>query len=140
MPEKIDSCVVVLDSTTRVVAKSISYVELANFAHVLSDIDEISEAYSGMPVIIFEALLMTKASIATLRDLKYRYNLEFILIYSSDDIGNIATSVCQLKKCDYRVIDVNLIYSVIMKDDIVFEAYKTVEHSLFSFQDIAENL
>lgn len=140
MQDKIDSCAIVLDSTTRVLAKSISYIELANFAHVLSDVDEINEAYNGMPIIIFESLLMTKVSIATLRDLRYRFNIDFILIYSNDEIGSIATSVCKLKKCDYRVIDVNLIYSVIMNDDVVFEAYKNVEHSIFSFRDIADDL
>ena len=140
MTDKMESCVVILDNVTRTLAKSISYFELSNYAYVLNDIDELNEIHKDMNVIIFESLLLTKASIPMLRDLRYRLGVNLILLYSDDELGHLGGSVCITKKCDYCVIDVNLIYSVIMHDDIVFEAYKNVGNALMSFPKFAASI
>lgn len=134
------SCIILLDSSTRTLAKSISYTELSNIAYIVTDITEINNAYANMTVVLFESLIFSQTSIGVLRELKHLLNLKYILLYSNDDIVTLVSDICVLKKCDYRIIDHNLIYSVTMNDDIVFESYKHFGKPIFEFSQIANQV
>lgn len=141
MSDTYGSCVIVLDNATRNIAKSVSYLELSNYYHIVNDIEELGEQYKGMKVIIFESTILTKAVIPVLRELRYKYDFQFILMYSCDDIYTIANDICyQVRKCDYRIIDINLIYSVIVGDEVIFESYSKIDNSLFSFDTIVQSM
>lgn len=134
MIKRMDNCVVILDRDTKTLVENVAYMDLSNNATILTDINELNGSFTKMPVVLFESILLSTATLTMLRELKYKYEFNFILLYNDDNIAKIASSVCTLYKCDYSNIDINLIYSVVMKDSIVYENYSKVVKHIDAFQ------
>ncbi len=136
MIKRMDDCVVILDRDTKALVENVAYIDLSNNTTILTDINELNGSFAKMPVVLFESILLSSATLPVLRELKYKYEFNFILLYNNKDMAQIAESLCTLYECDYSNIDINLIYSVVMKDTIVFENYIKVVHTIDSFRHV----
>lgn len=140
MNDKLENCIVIIDSNTKSQVDSIAYIELSNNAIILNDINEITEVYTDYCVVLFEPIILTGVTLPYIRELKNKYNIRFILIGSDKELVSILESVCEIELCNYKNIDINLIYSVIMKDMVILEYYKDTSEILNNYSCIEEKL
>lgn len=140
MNSKLENCIVVIDRDTKAQVDSISYIEISNNAIILNDINEIAEIYSDYCVVLFEPIILSGVTLPYLRELKYKYNIRFILVGSDKNLLSILESVCEIEFCNYKNIDINLIYAVVMKDMAILEYYTNTSEILSNYSSIQERL
>ena len=81
MIKRMDNCVVILDRDTKTLVENVAYMDLSNNATILTDINELNGSFTKMPVVLFESILLSTATLTMLRELKYKYEFNFILLY-----------------------------------------------------------
>lgn len=133
--------VVLVDPYTRKSVESITYESLVRHVLVITDIREITAAHYGCDFVMFETAVPSAVTPEILREFIDTYNIKTHLIYSTDAIGSIFSTLgVKCVKADCRMLEWNLIYAVIHGDSAILAHYQKSQIEARDFSDSLENL
>ena len=133
--------VVLVDPYTRKSVESITYESLVRHVLVITDIREITDVNYGCDFVMFEPAVPAAVTPELLREFIDTYNIKAHLIYSTDAIGSIFSTLgIRCVKADCRMLEWNLIYAVIHEDSAILAHYQKSKLELKEFSESLENV